>query len=172
MGINLEAQKERGIRYRERQKLRTNTRCLDCGKLISPSAQRCSGCEQHRLGAGNHHWKGGRSIVHHGYVYRKMRGDPRANGEGYVAEHRVIWEEANGSLPEGWIVHHINGDKQDNRLENLEAMPRSKHHNQQGFWELHRRLQILEWRVTKLEAENVLLRAWMEFSEGARHCVR
>lgn len=46
----------------------------------------------------------------------------RANG-GRIFLHRFVWEQANGrKLREGEIVHHINGDKRDNRAENLEAL--------------------------------------------------
>lgn len=41
-----------------------------------------------------------------------------ADGRKYL-EHRVIWEEANGPIPEGLEVDHINGEVGDNRLENL-----------------------------------------------------
>ena len=33
--------------------------------------------------------------------------------------HRVIWYYFNGEIPEGMQIDHINGDKTDNRLENL-----------------------------------------------------
>ena len=34
-------------------------------------------------------------------------------------EHRWVWEQANGKIPKGMQIHHINGDKKDNRLANL-----------------------------------------------------
>ena len=34
-------------------------------------------------------------------------------------KHRLIWEEENGPIPEGFHIDHINGDRTDNRLENL-----------------------------------------------------
>lgn len=33
--------------------------------------------------------------------------------------HHVVWEKANGAIPEGFELDHINGKKDDNRLENL-----------------------------------------------------
>jgi hypothetical protein len=42
-------------------------------------------------------------------------------------EHRRVWEQHNGPLPEGFVVHHINGNRKDNRIENLQAMRRTDH---------------------------------------------
>ncbi|MEK0184812.1 HNH endonuclease signature motif containing protein [Microcoleus anatoxicus] len=36
--------------------------------------------------------------------------------------HRVIWEQHKGLIPEDCFVIHINGDKSDNRIENLECL--------------------------------------------------
>ncbi len=41
--------------------------------------------------------------------------------------HRHIWEYYRGPIPAGWDIHHINGDKSDNRLENLEIYGKSEH---------------------------------------------
>ena len=41
--------------------------------------------------------------------------------------HRHLWEQDNGLIPEGSVVHHIDGDKLNNNLDNLECMPRSDH---------------------------------------------
>lgn len=41
--------------------------------------------------------------------------------------HRVVWEYYNGAIPDGWHVHHINGDRSDNRIENLALMKEREH---------------------------------------------
>ena len=43
--------------------------------------------------------------------------------------HRKVWIEANGPIPNGYEIHHINNNKHDNRLENL-AMVTHKENNQ------------------------------------------
>jgi len=42
-------------------------------------------------------------------------------------EHRIIWEKHHGKIPDDHCIHHINGDKKDNRIENLECMSRKEH---------------------------------------------
>jgi len=44
-----------------------------------------------------------------------------------VREHRLLWEQVYGAIPVGMILHHKNGDKLDNRLENLELVTRQEH---------------------------------------------
>ena len=44
-----------------------------------------------------------------------------------VSEHRLVWATHNGPIPPGHCVHHLNGDRLDNRIENLECMTEEDH---------------------------------------------
>ena len=41
--------------------------------------------------------------------------------------YRTIWEEANGPIPNGFLIHHKNGNRRDDRLENLSMCKMSSH---------------------------------------------
>ncbi len=41
--------------------------------------------------------------------------------------HRLVWEKANGPVPDGHHVHHIDNDRSHNWLGNLECLPASIH---------------------------------------------
>jgi hypothetical protein len=74
----------------------------------------------------------GRRKAPGGYVYVYLPDHPNASKSqsslGYILEHRVVWEEANGRLlTPAECVHHINGIRDDNRPENLVAMTRGEH---------------------------------------------
>jgi HNH endonuclease len=76
-------------------------------------------------GKGHHSWRGGEHINTSGYRLVKAPEGHERHGQigsqGYVLEHRLKMEEALGRRLESWeVVHHLNGDRQDNRLENLE----------------------------------------------------
>lgn len=43
-------------------------------------------------------------------------------------EHVLVWEAHHGKIPEGYETHHINGDRGDNRIENLETHTKQDHH--------------------------------------------
>ena len=75
-----------------------------------------------QAGSLNHQWKGGRSIASNGYVLVKAWGHAMADSRGYVYEHRLVAEQKIGRpLAPGEEVHHINGNRQDNRPENLDV---------------------------------------------------
>ena len=121
---------------------RTKKPCPICGKtIISYAAKACWSC--HFSGANNPSWKGGHCLSK-GYVLVHEPNHPRADNHGYVREHVLIWEQFNNKpLPEGWIIHHLNGIRDDNRIVNLVALPDKKHKNI---------LQAKAKRIQELEA--------------------
>lgn len=42
--------------------------------------------------------------------------------------HRLIYEENFGPIPEGFHIHHLDNDKNNNALENLVLISKSNHH--------------------------------------------
>ena len=100
--------------------------CADCGEPAE--GDRCWDCSYiHRSGENNPRWNGGRRIRTGGYVSLMAKDHPNADYGGYVVEHRLVMEEKIGRyLTKEENVHHLNGIRDDNRIENLELWTRSQ----------------------------------------------
>lgn len=85
-------------------------------------------------------WKGGKILMSNGYmlIYSPNHPNKLKTGKGYVLEHRLIMEKKlNRFLDKKEIVHHINGIRNDNRIENLVITNQNKHiakHNKERIW--------------------------------------
>jgi hypothetical protein len=62
-----------------------------------------------------------------GYVRVKSPGHPMCVDRDWVLEHRMIAWDAFGPFDPIMHVHHINGVKTDNRIENLELLTPQEH---------------------------------------------
>lgn len=80
-------------------------------------------------GSKNGNWKGGIHYRKDGYVLVRIGVIPQNyKGKRYELLHRMVMETHLGrKLLKSEIVHHKNGDKTDNRIENLEIMVQSEH---------------------------------------------
>lgn len=50
---------------------------------------------------------------------------------GKTLMHRDIWEYHNGTIPEGMVVHHIDHNRANNAIENLQLLDTRKHGDEQ-----------------------------------------
>ncbi len=104
---------------------------------------------------GSDHWKWCNGYAHcNGYIAIKVPDHPYRHRRGYVYEQRLVMEKHLGRylLPHE-RVHHINGDKLDNRLENLIIMThrahRREHNGTPGAkWHLLEDCQWLEHQIS------------------------
>lgn len=72
-------------------------------------------------------WKGGRHVDKNGYVWLRLN-HPNSNSSGEIAEHRLIMSNHLKRPLNMWeFVHHKNGIKDDNRIENLQIVSRGVH---------------------------------------------
>ena len=83
--------------------------------------------------AGKEHplWQGGRTKNKKGYIRVRCEGHPNALFWGhYVQEHRLIMEKQIGRYLHTWeVVHHINKNPSDNRIENLMLLKNKSEHS-------------------------------------------
>ena len=105
---------------------------------------------EYMAGERNCNWAGGKYKTKRGYVMVMCVGHPRALRSRYVFEHILVWEKYHKvRLPKNYIIHHINGIKDDNRIGNLVALRGSQH---------KKLLSLMCRRIKKLEDENTQLR--------------
>lgn len=107
------------------------------------------GCSRKRKARGwcdKHWWRWRNHGLPDAEVF-KFDGQPRLRADGYVVlylagigdvlVHRLMWELERGSIPDGYDIHHINGDRADNRMANFELRSHSEHavhHGERRIW--------------------------------------
>jgi len=100
---------------------------LGCGVMDVPDRRGTHG--KHLKGSTHYRWNEGRLMTRNGYVLLRIgRAHPLSDPNGYAYEHTIVWASA-GNLPPGClrVLHHKNGDKSDNRLENLQELTKAEH---------------------------------------------
>lgn len=86
--------------------------------------------------------------------------------------HRLVWETFNGPIPRGYEINHINEDKTDCRLENLNLLTRTENNNWGTHNERMREAQLnrtdLSKRVVQYSVDGEQVRVWDSMSEIER----
>lgn len=112
--------------------------CVVCGKArwqqINQQSERCKPCTlKGRFGPKSNGWKGGKFKGEYTFVYIP-RGSKyfsmarQGKHTQYTTEHRLVMaKHLQRPLKSNEIVHHINSNKFDNRLENLVLTTNGKH---------------------------------------------
>ena len=107
-----------------------------------------------KSGENAYNWKGGRRTTAKGYVQVLAPDHPRADSCGYVMEHIFVWEQATGfSVPKGFCIHHIDGNKKNNDISNLcliEHRAHTKLHHTGAKRTAETKLKISESKKGKL----------------------
>lgn len=137
--------KERWVLLRNKQPI-----CTHCN--------RCAGIKRGRSGQANYNWRGGITKDKAGYILVRVFPNDffysMSNNKGYIREHRLIVARHLGRCLHRWeIVHHKNGIKDDNRIENLQLVTDNRH---KQITILENKIKLLEKRVWELELENAI----------------
>ncbi len=63
--------------------------------------------------------------------------------------HRKVWIEANGEIPKGMHIDHINGNTLDNRLENLQCITPTQNAQRKNSSKGYIELAVNKYRAYK-----------------------
>ena len=75
--------------------------------------------------------------------------------------HRLIWEKANGPIPKNHVIHHRDGNKLNNSIENLECLSQAEHSR------LHR-LEERETLSARMSMNSEKVHAWLHTEKGKK----
>lgn len=163
--------KERWVRFNTKENVPTNFRCITC--VLAKRNTNHSGNKSFR-------WKGGRSKDSHtGYIlvwltkddffYPMAHKKNKSKTAAQVAEHRLVMAKHLGRCLQSFeLVHHKNGIRDDNRIENLELSDTANHikNHRKGYEdgyqkglidgrnkqieELRQEIKLLQWQMREV----------------------
>ena len=112
------------------------------------------------------------SIRYKGETFRRRNGkyfysDKHKVGDESRALHRRIWEDAYGPIPPNHVIHHLDGDIDNNDLDNLSIMNGSVHREYHMLKDL-RNDRIYEERLKALQKAQEAAKEWHRSEEGKK----
>ena len=99
-------------------------------KRFGPDAGDMRGKHGHQArGMQSGKWNREKIVSSYGYTKIRVGQDhPLADPNGYAYEHLLVWISSGRRAPDVTeLLHHKNGNRRNNRLDNLELMTRSAH---------------------------------------------
>ncbi len=78
-----------------------------------------------------------------------------------ILAHRWVWENHNGPIPENMDIHHVDGNKDNNEIDNLKILSRSDHRKE--HWQDP---NLREVCMKQLDAARPL--EWLKSEEGRK----
>ena len=153
--------------YRPHRNAKIYLACPECGKerwLDRAKAKRknfqciCITCRNSKYSSTHKFdkspaWKGGRVKHPLGYIEIRLAKDDffySMTHNSYVKEHRLVKAKQLGRCLHTWeMVHHKNGIRDDNRIENLQLLVDDK----------HKQLSFSEAKIKRLEAKIIQLKS-------------
>lgn len=170
-------------------------KCLICDKGYwvylrhsKPATLLCRSCSAKEAkkrhpqprGEYNKNWKGGRRYTGDGHIEVKIPPESPFYSmvvqRRYVLEHRLVMAKyLNRCLTSKELVHHVNGIKDDNRIENLQLRTLQTHPlsyqagyrsgyqkgygdgNKQKYDDLKKQIRLLQWQLNEVLGERKLL---------------
>ncbi len=110
--------------YYEKPCTKCNTLFVDPRKLAKYCTQTCANNAIKKFGEEQNRYKGYKCHTKQGYILVRVSAKPYR----YTPEHRYLIEQMLGrELNANEVVHHINHDKKDNRIANLQLLTRKEH---------------------------------------------
>ncbi|MFW6377516.1 MAG: HNH endonuclease signature motif containing protein [bacterium] len=86
-----------------------------------------------------------------------------SKGRNYL--HREVWKHYNGEIPEGYHIHHVDGNPANNKIENLQLIEGSEHMSQHSKkWHEENK----EQSNAHLESIRHLTKEWHKSEESKR----
>jgi len=137
---------------------------LEKYKAKNPACYKCR-----PKGESSYNWRGGRSKDNQGYIRVKLSPNSpflcMADSKGYVVEHRLVMaQHLERPLEKNEIVHHADGIREHNNIENLSLGTKATHElgykdgYEKGLKDglelrdksLEKQIRVLQWQVKQL----------------------